>query len=88
LNQVENWFARIQRDVITPGVFTPIKDLDKKLMRYIRHYNNNPKPLKWTFADPTRHIASDSYDSVDWQATSTECRPLHTREWKSLSYEC
>ena len=32
LNQVENWFARIQRDVITRGVFTSIKDLDKKLM--------------------------------------------------------
>ncbi len=65
LNQVENWFDRIQRDVITRGVFTSIKDLDKKLMRYIRQYNNDPKPLKWTFADPTRRITSDSSDSVD-----------------------
>jgi transposase len=29
LNQVENWFARIQRDVITRGVFTSVKDLDR-----------------------------------------------------------
>jgi transposase len=66
LNQVENWFARIQRDVITRGVFTSIKDLDKKLMRYIRQCNKNPTPLKWTFADPnTRRITSDSSDSVD-----------------------
>ena len=65
LNQVENWFARIQRDVISRGVFTSITDLDKKLMRYIRQYNKNPKPLKWTFADPTRRITSDSSDSVD-----------------------
>ena len=65
LNQVENWFSRIQRDVITRGVFTSIKDLDKKLMRYIRQYNKDPKPLKWTFADPTRRITSDSSDSVD-----------------------
>jgi len=65
LNQVENWFSRIQRDVITRGVFTSIKDLDKKLMRYIRLYNKDPKPLKWTFADPTRRITSDSSDSVD-----------------------
>lgn len=36
LNQVENWFSRIQRDVIARGVFTNVKDLDKKLMRYIR----------------------------------------------------
>ena len=65
LNQVENWFARIQRDVITRGVFTSIKDLDKKLMRYIRQYNKDPKPLKWTFADSTRRITSDSSDSLD-----------------------
>lgn len=65
LNQVENWFARIQRDVITRGVFTSIKDLDKKLMRYIRQYNKDPKPLKWKFADPSRRITADSSDSVD-----------------------
>ena len=64
LNQVENWFARIQRDVITRGVFTSIKDLDKKLMHCVRQYNKDPKPLKWTFADPTRHITSDLSDSV------------------------
>ena len=65
LNQVENWFARIQRDVITRGIFSSIKDLDKKLMRYIRQYNKNPKPLKWKFADPSRRITADSSDSVD-----------------------
>ena len=29
LNQVENWFSRIQRDVITRGIFTSTKDLEK-----------------------------------------------------------
>jgi hypothetical protein len=33
LNQVENWFARIERDVIARGVFTSVKDLARKLMR-------------------------------------------------------
>ena len=65
LNQVENWFARIQRDVIARGIFSSVKDLDKKLMRYIRQYNKNPKPLKWKFADPSRRITADSSDSVD-----------------------
>ncbi len=65
LNQVENWFARIQRDIIARGIFTSIKDLDKKLMRYIRQYNKNPKPLKWKYADPTRRVTADSSDSVD-----------------------
>ena len=65
LNQVENWFARIQRDVITRGIFTSPKDLDKKLMRYILQYNKDPKPLKWKYANPTRRITADSSDSVD-----------------------
>src|SRR5205085_7983254 len=43
LNQVENWFSRIQRDVITRGIFTSVKDLDRKLMRYIREHNKDPK---------------------------------------------
>lgn len=65
LNQVENWFARIQRDVISRGIFTSTKDLDKKLMRYIRQYNKNPKPIKWKYSDPARRITADSSDSVD-----------------------
>jgi Transposase and inactivated derivatives len=65
LNQVENWFARIQRDVITRGIFTSPKDLDKKLMRYIRQYNKDPRPLKWKYADPTRRITSSSSGSVN-----------------------
>ena len=56
LNQVENWFSRIQRDVITRGIFTSVKDLDRKLMRYIRQHNKNPKPIKWKYADPSRRI--------------------------------
>ena len=47
LNQVELWFAKIERDVIARGVFTSVPDLKRKLMRYIRHYNKqggfNPK---------------------------------------------
>ncbi len=65
LNQVENWFARIQRDIIARGIFTSIKDLDKKLMRYIRQYNKNPRPLKWKYADPTRRVTANSSDSVN-----------------------
>ncbi|SAL88974.1 putative transposase [Caballeronia choica] len=65
LNQVENWFARIQRDVITRGVFTSTKDLDKKLMRYIRQYNKQAAPLKWKYADPKRRIRCDSSSSTD-----------------------
>nr|WP_115666891.1 IS630 family transposase [Cupriavidus taiwanensis] len=56
LNQVENWFARIQRDVIARGIFTSVKDLARKLMRYIRQHNKDPKPIKWKYDDPSRRI--------------------------------
>jgi transposase len=64
LNQVELWFAKIERDVIARGVFTSVKDLAKKLMRYIRQYNKNPKPVKWKYSNPDRRIKRQSSVSV------------------------
>jgi transposase len=64
LNQVENWFAKIERDVIARGIFTSVKDLARKLMRYIRHYNRAPKPIKWTYRDPNHRIYSDTTSPV------------------------
>src|SRR6266853_2887657 len=45
LNQVEIWFARLEREVIARGIFTSVKDLARKLMRYIRAYSKAPKPI-------------------------------------------
>ena len=43
LNQVELWFAKIERDVIARGVSTSLMDLKRKLMRYIRKNNEPPR---------------------------------------------
>jgi len=59
LNQVELWFAKIERDVIARGIFTSVADLKRKLMRYIRQYNKQPKPVKWKYFDTSRQITSD-----------------------------
>jgi transposase len=56
LNQVELWFAKIQRDVIARGVFTSVADLSRKLRKYIRAYAKSAKPFRWTYTDPTRRI--------------------------------
>jgi transposase len=64
LNQVELWFAKIERDVIARGVFTSVHDLKRKLMRYIRKYNDAPKPVKWVYRTPTRRITTDSRVTV------------------------
>jgi transposase len=60
LNQVELWFAKIERDVIARGVFTSVTDLKRKLMRYIRQYNKQPKPVKWKYFDSSRRITPES----------------------------
>jgi len=56
LNQVELWFAKIERDVISRGIFSSTADLRHKLMRYIRQHNKSPKPIKWTYTDVARRI--------------------------------
>ncbi len=64
LNQVELWFAKIERDVIARGIFTSVADLKRKLMRYIRKYNNAPKPVKWVYRNPAHRITTDSRVTV------------------------
>jgi transposase len=56
LNQVEIWFSKIERDVIARGVFTSVKDLARKLTRYIKRYNQRAKPIKWRYSDPSHRI--------------------------------
>jgi transposase len=57
LNQVELWFAKIERDVIARGVFTSKTDLARKIRRYIDRYNTDATPFRWNYADPTKRIA-------------------------------
>src|SRR5262249_9696597 len=56
LNQVELWFAKIERDVIARGVFT--SDLRQNLMRYIRQYNKAPMPIPSRSSGPTALMPS------------------------------
>lgn len=56
LNQIELWFAKIERDVIARGVFASVADLRKKLMHYIRVHNTTCRPIQWTYTDPRHRI--------------------------------
>ena len=44
LNQVENWFSKVQRHVIARGVFESKTDLHRQIMRYIRHTTKQLSP--------------------------------------------
>lgn len=57
LNQVEIWFSRIERDVIARGIFTSVRDLARKLMRYIQAYSKTARPFRWKYSDVGRRVA-------------------------------
>ncbi|MBA2435529.1 MAG: hypothetical protein H0V54_10715 [Chthoniobacterales bacterium] len=48
--------AKIQRHLITRGVFRSVPDRCAKLFRYIRHYNKTATPIKWAYSNPKHKI--------------------------------
>ncbi len=64
LNQVELWFAKIERDLLARGVFTSVSDLARKIRRYIRHYNKSAKPVRWSYRSPAHRIGSTSVSTA------------------------
>jgi hypothetical protein len=64
------------RDVIARGVFTSVTDLKRKLMRYIRQYNKQPKTVKWKYFDPSRRITPESIVTVHYENIHRENSPL------------
>lgn len=60
LNQVEIWFAKIERDVIARGVFTSVADLSRKLMRYIRASAKSARPIRWTYTNFKRRVSASA----------------------------
>lgn len=64
LNQVELWFAKIERDLLARGIFTSVADLARKIRRYIRLYNKAPKPIRWAYRNPAHRIGSTSVSTV------------------------
>jgi transposase len=60
LNQVELWFAKIERDLLARGIFTSVPDLARRIRTYIRHYNKHPKPIRWRYRNPAHRIGSTS----------------------------
>ena len=59
LNQVELWFAKIQRDLLARGIFTSMADLFRKIRKYICAYAKVARPFRWSFSDLTRRIIAN-----------------------------
>jgi hypothetical protein len=48
VNQVERWFAEIQRRCLDRGVFCSLEDLTTALQEWIKLWNDSARPFKWT----------------------------------------
>lgn len=50
LNPVENWFAKLQRHILTQGNFSSVLQLEQAIYDYILYYNRYlSKPMQWKF---------------------------------------
>jgi transposase len=48
LNLVERWFRDITQQRIRRGAFSSVAELEKAILEYIAHNNQNPQPFVWT----------------------------------------
>jgi transposase len=48
INQVERWFAEIQRRCLDRGVFCSLEELTIALQEWIKLWNDSARPFKWT----------------------------------------
>src|SRR5258708_511352 len=64
LNQVEIWFAKVERDVIARGIFTSVSDLARKLRRYINAYSATARPIQWKYSDTSRSIRTNEFTAT------------------------
>lgn len=49
VNQVESWFAILQRRVLRYGVFNSVEDLAAGVAGFIGHWNAHRHPFRWKF---------------------------------------
>jgi len=64
LNQIELWFSKIERDLLARGIFTSVSDLARRIRAYIRQYNKQAKPIRWSYRNPAHRISSTSARTV------------------------
>ncbi|WP_395296554.1 IS630 family transposase [Kitasatospora hibisci] len=48
INQVERWFAELQRRCLERGVFCSLDDLTTTLEDWIKNWNDSARPFRWT----------------------------------------
>ena len=47
-NQVEQWFSILQRRRLTAPNFDDLQDLERKILEFIRQWNQQAHPFRWS----------------------------------------
>lgn len=68
INPVERWFAEITGKRIGRGSFDGVRSLERAILEYLEHPNQNPKPFVWTadadlILGKVRRLCERIYDS-------------------------
>jgi hypothetical protein len=48
MNQIEIWNGILTRKLIRCGTFRSVKALDREIEAFVKHWNSDCKPFKWT----------------------------------------
>jgi transposase len=83
LNQVELWFAKIERDLIARGIFTSVADLGRKIRRYIARHNKDPNRSAGRTA--TRRIALLPVQRYGPRMSCESLKRFKATQWHPLS---
>jgi transposase len=59
LNQIEIFFAVIQKKVVTPNDFTSLEQLSRTLLAFTARYSQTARPFSW------KYTASDLHDLME-----------------------
>jgi hypothetical protein len=62
LNQVEIYYSVLQRKVLTPNDFASTDELEDRILRFQRHYEQVARPFRWKF---TRRDLRELMDRLD-----------------------
>ena len=68
LNQVEIYYSVLQRKVLTPNDFASTDELEDRILRFQRHYEQVARPFRWKF---TRRDLRELMDRLERHAPAT-----------------
>src|SRR6202007_856930 len=64
LNQVEIWFAKIEREVTARAFFPSVRDLARNLRPYINASSANARPIQWKYSDLSRRLRTNEFTAT------------------------